>query len=358
MDSKGKIREWSISVGKDKRGHYYEITHGQKDGAMQNARTYVLKGKNIGRANETTAEEQCLSEAKSEHTKQIERKGYTESIPTTQPLKPMLAKKYEDEKDKVIYPCAVQPKLDGACCLAHITKDGVTLVSRSLTEFRGLDHISDELKHLHKKFGNIILHGELFNPELSFQTIMSLVRKTENLTDESKSIQFWVYDMVSTKTFKERSASIKEIIEGLTHSIYTPTHTAKSESDIVKFHKEFTGDGFEGTMVRNLDSSYKINSRSSDLLKYKDFDDDEFRIVGYKNGSGKFENVPTFDMVTKEGYRFEGVPTGTEEERAKYLENAKYYLGTLATVRYFGYTTTSEPVPRFPVIIQLDRGGY
>lgn len=134
MDSKGKIREWSISVGKDKRGHYYEITHGQKDGAMQNARTYVLKGKNIGRANETTAEEQCLSEAKSEHTKQIERKGYTESIPTTQPLKPMLAKKYEDEKDKVIYPCAVQPKLDG--CIS-----GSTLIKTKKCGYRTIKDI-------------------------------------------------------------------------------------------------------------------------------------------------------------------------------------------------------------------------
>jgi hypothetical protein len=60
-------------------------------------------------------------------------------------------------------------------------------------------------------------------------------------------------------------------------------------------------------------------------------------------------------MVTKNGDVFEGVPKGTEEQRKEYLDNGRNYIGKLATVRFFGYTTTDKPVPRFPVVVDLDR---
>lgn len=239
--------------------------------------------------------------------------------------------------------------------LAIIKKDGVQLLSRTSNEFSGLDHITKELAPLHEKYGDIVLDGELFNPQLSFQTITSLCKKSKNLSDESTQIQYWVYDMISEKDFHQRYLDWSNIIGGLTNVRPTPTHIIKSEAEIVSYHKQFTSQGYEGSMIRNLNSPYKMNGRSSDLLKYKDFDDCEFKVIGYKCGTGKFENVPTFEMVTKEGYRFEGVPVGTEEQRAQYLRDAKNYLGKWATVRFFGYTTTSEPVPRFPIIIELGR---
>ena len=355
-DSKGKIREWDITVGADKDGDYYEMSHGVKDGAMQTNRTYITKGKNIGRSNETSAAQQVLAEATSLWAKQRDRKGYTEDIPDEAPLKPMLAKVFKDESHKVIYPCAIQPKINGARCLAHITKDGVKLISRSMKEFVGLDHLTKELAQLYKKYGEIVLDGELFNKDISFENIMSLIRKTENLSEESKKVQYWVYDMVDLKsTFHQRYINWSNVISGLTNVRPTDTFVVKTESDVLKKHHQFVKDGWEGTMVRNLDSVYKINSRSSDLLKLKDFDDNEFKIIGYKAGTGKFINVPTFEMETKEGYEFEGVPKGTEEERAMFLKNAKNYIGKYATVRHFGYTATAKPVPLFPVVILLDR---
>lgn len=135
-DSKGKIREWSITVGADKDGDYYEMSHGVKDGAMQTNRTYITKGKNIGRSNETSAAQQVLAEATSLWTKQRDRKGYTEDIPTDVPLKPMLAKLFENESHKVEYPCVVQPKLDG-CLTGH------SLIKTKKHGFRTIKDIVD-----------------------------------------------------------------------------------------------------------------------------------------------------------------------------------------------------------------------
>jgi len=355
-DSKGKIREWSISTGIDKGIPFYEVTHGQLDGALQTDRVLVKSGKNLGRVNATTAQEQCELEAVALFERQKDRKGYTEDIPDTQPLKPMLAKKYQDEMDKVEFPCAVQPKLDGGRTIALVTKDGCKLISRQMKQYKGLDHIEEELAPLHKKYGDFILDGELFNPDISFQTIMSLIRKTKNFTEESLNVQLWVYDMVDeNEIFHQRYINWSNITNNLHYVRQVPTLIVKSELDIIKAHKKFTALNFEGTMIRNLNSYYKLNSRSSDLLKYKDFIDEEFKITGWKTGKGKYANVPTFIMETKEGYPFEGVPVGTQEQRAEYLANAKKYIGKLATVRFFEYTTTKKPVPRFPVIYDLGR---
>ena len=354
-DSKGKIREWVISCGNDQRGNYYETTHGEQNGVMQTHRTYVESGKNIGRSNETTAEEQAAAEALSEWTFQRDRKGYTENIPTEQPFRPMLAKKFPDEEAKVKYPCAVQPKKNGARCIAKITEDGVQLISRSMKLYEGLEHIEKQLAPIYKKYGITILDGELYNPNIEFEEIMSLVRKTKNHTSESIKIEYHVYDMISDKSFHQRFIDWSNIINGLKYIVPVPTFIVKTREEIEVKHKEFVKNGEEGTIIRNLDSKYKMNSRSSDLQKYKNFDDNEFEITGWKSGVGKFEKVPTFELKTKEGYSFEAVPKGSEEQREEYLKNANTYIGKFATVRHFGYTATAKPVPLFPVLVDMSR---
>lgn len=357
VDSKGKLRFWQIVVDKDSRGVYYEISHGLNGGKLQNNRTYVRYGKNTGRKNATTAEEQCHLEAQALWEAQINRKGYSETVTDTPPLKPMLAKHYVDEKDKVCFPCFIQPKLDGARCLAHITNTGVKLISRTLNKFEGLSHIEDALSHLYDIFGPMILDGELFNPQLSFQTIVSLVKKTKNLSVDSVKIQFWVYDIINENIYKDREQFLNQLFSRIQseHIKLIQTNTVNHDGEIYNIHQEYIKNGFEGSIIRNMDGLYKINSRSNDLLKYKDFIDDEFKIVGYKYGTGKFENVPTFDLVTRLGNPFEAVPVGTSEQRAEYLKDARLYLGTYAKVKFFGYTTTSTPVPRHPVILELNR---
>jgi DNA ligase-1 len=241
-------------------------------------------------------------------------------------------------------------------CLAHITKAGVELISRQGTKFLGLEHIEKSLHTLHKKYGDIILDGELFSKSISFQEIMSLIRKSKNLSEESQKIEYWVYDIVDeTKTFHERCTQYSHMVQGLSYVRETPTQMAKSEDQVFVKHKKFIKDGYEGSIVRTLNGKYKINGRSSDLLKLKDFMDEEFEIIGWKTGKGKFASVPTFIMKTAEGTEFEGVPVGTQEQREQYLKDAKSYIGKKATVRFFEYTTSVSKVPRFPVIYDLDR---
>lgn len=81
--SSGKVGSWQIEVKcpLETRGAII-ITRAKKtlDGkAVENIRT-IAKGKNVGRANETSALEQALSEARSKISKKVD-KGYTFEIP-------------------------------------------------------------------------------------------------------------------------------------------------------------------------------------------------------------------------------------------------------------------------------------
>lgn len=113
MDSKGKIRQWTIFCSEHTTYSLYEQEHGLKDGKLQTTSTEFKTGKNIGKVNETTHWEQCLAEAQSLWTKKKEREGYSETIPTDRPCLPMLAKVYKDHKKKVKFPCYVDAKVDG-----------------------------------------------------------------------------------------------------------------------------------------------------------------------------------------------------------------------------------------------------
>lgn len=237
-------------------------------------------------------------------------------------------------------------------CRAIISiKDGVaTTTSRTGKLLLGLEHITDELLILGK---NVVLDGELYSDTLSFEETMSVVRKSKSADPRMKEVYFYAFDIINGETYHQRVVSLDALVSGLKHTKIVPWFIVKSPEALQKKHEEFISAGEEGTMVRNIDSLYQSNKRSYDLLKLKEWLDEEFVVVGWCVGKGKFTNIPTFKLATEDKKTFEAVPKGNEEIRAKYLENADSYIGTKATVRFFEYT--ADGVPRFPVITQLDR---
>jgi DNA ligase-1 len=351
MDSTGKIREWSIRVGKDGGIPFYEVAHGVKEGKLQTSKVYVPEGKNIGRMNETTPEEQCELEAQALWLKQRDRKGYTEKIPKEKPLRPMLAQPFKKHGHKIEYPCFVSPKLDGIRCLAIIKDGNVKLMSRQGKEFPFLDHIRKELSRLK----DVILDGEFYLHGMNFQDIASIVRKSKTRHEDESKLQYHIFDVVSDEDFSARYRQYIRICEQLNspHIDGVLQIEAMSANSINASHMGFVQLGYEGSMIRNKKGPYQLNRRSSDLQKNKDWIDQEFKVVGYKTGKGKFENVPTFQLVAPNGGVFEATPKGTEERRAQYLKDADSIIGKFATVRYFENSTSDVPVPRFPVLIDI-----
>jgi len=257
-------------------------------------------------------------------------------------IKPMLAHKYNP--DKADYPAYIQPKLDGVRCV--FTKDGA--YSRTGKEFMNVDHIKKALKNFFNANPTFILDGELYNHGLKddFEKIISLVRKTkpteEHKQEAAELIQYHVYDVANLA-----HATYTNRLNILTSSFTYTYPICKVETKIVldydeavKQHNKYLKLGYEGSIYRSTDGKYK-NTRSWDLMKFKDFEDSEATIVGYEIGKGKRQGtVGKFIMQDDEGVEF-GCPPGkgyNYKDLAGMLDNISDYIGQRATFTYFQRT--------------------
>lgn len=347
MTNTGKIQQWSISFWLENPSlGIYKVTHGQVDGKQQTTQTEILSGKNIGKANETSILEQTKSEAESLWTKKRDRSGYSESVPNKKPLRPMLAKDFFKEHHKLDWDHVVtQPKLDGVRMMAVCDGGSIQLISRQGKVFNTCKHIQDALKKID---ASMIFDGELYSDTLSFQEIISAVKRDDDI-EITKQIQYHIYDIIDTASpFKDRHEKIASL--KLSDPLYAvETNDAFSMLGAISQYDIYRRNNYEGAIVRNTRGLYKINGRSSDLLKLKEFQDEEFRIIDIVEGTGKFKGMGIFVCETGKGTAFRVTPAATEDEKREIWTNRSSYIGKLLTVQYFEQTTSLQPVPRFPV---------
>lgn len=273
----------------------------------------------------------------------------------------MLAKKFADEAHKIKYPCVAQPKLDGVRCLA--TKDG--FFSRGRKPIEACAHIREQLKPFFEQYPDARLDGELYSHVLKadFEKIIMAVRKSAHrATDEDiaqqQQIEYHVYDVPRLGSsyneedqFVIRYTALQCALQELdmpSVKLLETTFKIQDEEELMEIHLGFIKQGYEGTMVRNTAMPYE-GKRSSNLLKLKEFDEDEFPIVGIKEGKGALVgHAGAFILQTKSGSEFRAKLEGSFERIKWIWENQHEVLGKVATVRYQGITN-KEKVPRFPV---------
>lgn len=366
LSSAGKVQEWQIKAFMRDDVGVYETTHGQLNGKMQTTEVEVKEGKNIGRANETTVWEQTLSEATSKWQKQIDRKGYSLTIPkvSDKKFRPMLAKSFNkpgldlfDLKDgkHITYPCYYQPKLDGIRCNAMFVDGEIQLLSRQGKAFTALNHIADHLSNCKAFDEHIILDGELYIHDEEFQELVgSIKRDTPN--SESKKVQYHIYDVFSMKKpdlhFEERLAFKTGSIVPNDIIKLVKTGKVNEKKDVSDFLSLYVNKGYEGIMLRNKLGAYKVDGRSKDLQKVKQFIEMEFEIIGAEQNKGKMNKQCSFVCITKDGAEFKVKPEGDELLREKYWSDWQRGIikpGAKLTVMFFAWTTSKNPVPRFPV---------
>jgi DNA ligase-1 len=355
--SDGGTQQWTIEI----EGNKYRSVSGQVDGELVTAKWTVAKGKNIGRSNETSPEDQAYSEAKAKWQKKVD-KGYTpdkDKVGTTGPFKPMLARKYEDVK--ITFPVMSQAKLDGIRCIA--TKDG--LVSRNGKPLPGVPHIFEALKPLFDKNPDLVLDGELYNHKLKddFNQIVSYVRKAKpdaaRLAKSKELVEYWVYDIPSSgdDAFEKRQKELEKIIKTLGRQKMircVKTKVSPDQKSLDTLYAMWIGEGFEGQMVRTPDSKYE-NKRSKFLLKRKEFITEEFEIIGMEEGTGNREGTAgSTQHVNKDGKPFNSNIKGTREFVRELWDNRDgddSAIGKEATIRFFEYTP--DGIPRFPFVIAI-----
>ncbi len=356
----------------------YRTHSGQVDGAITTSAWTVAKPKNVGRSNETTGAEQAAAEVASSYELKT-KKGYRETITSAKRsthFSPMLAhellnlqaKKPVDRRPKVqkIFDagghCYVQPKLDGMRCIA----DAGGLWSRNGDAIVAVPHINAALAEYFRASPHVRLDGELYNHELKddFPRLMSLVRRTTNLTEEvlaeTSVIQYWLYDSVPgpEADFDLRYGMACAAVDFAGHPLMgVPTQVIFSLGELAAFHDIFLEQGYEGTMLRIPSVPYEQNKRSSNLLKYKDTVDAEFTIVEIGEGDGNKAGMAGRAWVRLvDGRVCKTNIMGDREYCRRLLEHKDELVGKQATVLFFGYTPDGMlRFPRIKVIHELPR---
>lgn len=378
LDSKGKVRSWQIEVKFS--GYYPKIitTAGLLEGGKTVTEVVITTGKNIGRTNETTALQQAEFEAQATWNLKV-RSGYVEDITQVRQAvlgsgipAPMLAQKYspngEQKSSKTLVQMKlagqkihVQPKLDGNRCLIKINSDGVEMFTRKGDRMLPLPHIEEQIlscyEHILKSDKTFILDGELYTTEFSFNTLNGLIRREEK-TDEHlemlRQVNYHIYDvMAGDLCYAERLCLIGQFRH--TNIKLIPSfEIIASDTEIRKVMELFLADGYEGLMIRRLDTPYQ-NKRSWSLMKYKDFQDAEYKVVdiiedargGGIIGAFVLEmNEPAVDRDGREIKTFRaGIKDLSQDEGRKMLANKQDFIGRYATVEFFSLSEYS--VPRF-----------
>jgi len=320
------------------------IRNGLQGGATKEQTKRIL-GKNLGKANVTSPEEQCILECAAKHQKKLDEQyvdklSAVEDYTQKEILLPMLAQKFTERKHKIQWPAWVQPKLNGVRCL----NQELRFLSRQGKEFTTLNHLLEEVVQLNK-LGIEIPDGEIYIHGASFQEIIRLVKK-ERENEANKALEYWIYDCINTDNFLERKTALdRAFMKGhFKHLRLVPSYPIQDEQTMKVFHDRWVQEGYEGAIIRNADGLYQVKHRSNDLQKYKVFHDEEFRIVGFDQGAGIEDGCIIFVCVNKEGKQFSVRPKGSHDLRKAWYKKGKSFLGKDLTVRYQNLSEASVPI--------------
>ena len=336
-DSKnGSVKQWSVYVECNK----VIVEWGQYGGKLQTKET-ICSPKNIGKKNETTAEEQALLEATAKWIKQYDNKLYrhtAEEAAKVGGLLPMLAIDGTKKPEKIKFPCYKQPKLDGVRCTVYLEEQDIKAISRQGKFYKLHEELKKDLLPILKMGGCSKLDGELYIHGEKLQSIVSAVRNTDNSLH--KKVCFYIFDVPSEKVWEDRLISLKSLRDEKFVKV-VPCNIVYTMEEAKSSVQEYMCQGYEGTILRNAQGLYEYNHRSNDLIKLKVMQDSEALVISCredKNGEG----VLTCNWG---GVEFDVKMKGSHSERL-FSEQQKL-IGQWINFNY--QALTEEGKPQFPV---------
>ena len=286
-----------------------------------------------------------------------------------------LAAKYDPKKHILTNDWVIERKLDGVRCNV-INRNGVIkCYSRQGKEITTLGKLVDELRgHLPN---NTVLDGEVClvdeNGLESFQGIMKEIKRKNHTIENPLLLAF---DYLTLEAFENKQGTIKytermEMLKewyNLQNWGIGPNKVAKHLSIVNYEHyspevlkewnervKEYH---WEGLMFRK-NVGYE-GKRTQNLLKYKMFMDEEFKVLAVEEGdaqelvNGKMEKIKCVGSLVIE-YKGNKVNVGTGlslEQRKRWYTNPEEIVGKTITVKFFEPTQNQDGSwsLRFPVL--------
>jgi len=271
-------------------------------------------------------------------------------------FKVQLAHKFEEKRIKKEKLVATEPKLDGVRCIAIVKNGNAILYSRNGKTISDnyKKTIINDIENLVKEEKipkNIVFDGELMGTDFT-KTVSQIHRKSEvDVTSTFYNIFDWVpySDWLSQKS-SLTCQETREKLEGM-HLELNSRYLKMVHRDIVSpdqikaMHDVYVSQGYEGAMIKMLDTKYKFG-RGHNVMKLKDFYDIDLEVVSFEEGTGKYEGM-LGAIVVKHNDVLVNVGSGfSDEERGQIWENRSKFRNHIAEIRY--QEETPDGSLRFP----------
>ena len=213
-------------------------------------------------------------------------------------FRPQLAVACKDV-NKLKFPLIAEPKLDGVRCVCVIENGKPSFWSRDGKPFVNFEELEVELEAL--RLADMIIDGEILAKSKSFDDTISRTRSHRGVNTHI-DYEFHVFDILN-QTFKVKDnvicyASFK--LKDRKNNLLTylsnnkpigrikivPFTVIQDTKELCDLHIKYCAEGYEGTMVKPLDSIYH-QGRNQDWKKIKPFYSADLRITGMTAGKGK-----------------------------------------------------------------------
>ena len=169
--------------------------------------------------------------------------------------------------NQVVFPCYVEPKIDGVRCAVYCDANGTvhafTRTGRELTTFANAPCFA-ELSAIQ----NVVFDGELTVGD-SWNDTASAIKKRQLTNEELKSARFVAFDIMNdgAEDYVQRRDALIGFSEMGIFEILTVTY-CKNRTEIVEAFACEVAAGFEGIVVKDPAAKY-IAGRSCAFMKLK-----------------------------------------------------------------------------------------
>jgi len=266
----------------------------------------------------------------------------------------MQPKNYNDYKDKLRFPYAVQEKLNGMKGIAKWEDGSVVIRFRSNHVVTTVPHINDELEFI--LYDGATVEGELYSEELTFNELSSLIKTTSKKLDTSK-VHFHLFDATAVPCaytaitgFPERNSYLYSMYNDYNCEFIhvVPYMVVHKQKNLDNYYDNIVlNEGGEGIVMHELDAIHTMGKVST-CLKRKPVKSDEFEIVGWTEGKGSLLGcIGAFKCVTKDGKEFKAKLAAPQQTLKELYEDSVGLIGNKLTVNY--YDITPRGVPLNPV---------
>ncbi len=185
------------------------------------------------------------------------------------------------------------------------------------------------------------MDGELWHGRGRFQRTSDLVRALRRQDAAWREVRFMAFDLPADDGgFARRSTRLRSLVlaaEAPTLAAVNQHHLRDHAALDARLNAVVAGGG-EGLMLHRADARYRAG-RSDGLLKYKRFDDDEARVVGYRPGKGKYTGLVGALLVEDARGRRFAVGSGLRDADREHPPR----IGSVVTFRYNGLTAKGTP---------------